>query len=65
MMRYRHILVVLLLGVMLSACYQSADVTLHQPGEYKGAVDPLLAYAGSAEHQQKLRDRFNMVQVDR
>lgn len=64
-MRYRHIVTLLLLGGMLSACYQSADVTLHQPGVYKGAVDPLLAYEGSAEHQQKLRDRFNLVQVDR
>lgn len=49
----------------LSACYESADVTIYSPGEYKGASDPLLKSQRSAEQQQLLRERFNMVQTDR
>lgn len=66
-MRYRHIMLTLLLAssAALSGCYQSADVTMHEPGEYKGKKDPLLAYEGSAEQQQKLLERFNQIQTDR
>jgi len=64
-MCYRTLVVILLIGIGLTGCYQSADVTLHEPGEYKGAKDPLLAYEGSAEQQQKLMERFKQVQTDR
>jgi len=64
-MCYRTLVVILLLCIGLSGCYQSADVTLHEPGEYKGVKDPLLAYEGSAEQQQKLMERFKQVQTDR
>ncbi len=49
----------------LTACYESADVTVHKPGVYKGSKDPLLALQRSPEQQQKLRERFDKVQMDR
>jgi hypothetical protein len=64
-MHYRNIMVILLLSLGLSGCYQSADVTMHEPGVYKGAKDPLVKLQGSSEQQQKLKDRFNLVQTDR
>jgi hypothetical protein len=63
-MRYRYPFLLAFI-LTLSGCYQSADVTMHEPGEYKGASDPLLAFEGSSEHQQKLLERFNQVQTDR
>ena len=38
----------------LSGCLEDADVTLFEPGEYKGASDPLLENSDSAA----LADRF-------
>ena len=64
-MRYRNIMVILLLSLGLSGCYQSADVTLHEPGVYKGTRDPLVKLQGSEGQQQKLKERFNLVQTDR
>jgi hypothetical protein len=49
----------------LSGCYESPDVTVYKPGVYKGAKDPLLALQRSPEQQQKLRERFDRVQMDR
>ncbi len=49
----------------LSGCYESPDVTVHKPGVYKGAYDPLLDKVRTQEHQQALRERFNQVQTDR
>lgn len=49
----------------LSGCYESPDVTVHKPGVYKGAKDPLVALQRSPEQQQKLRERFDKVQMDR
>lgn len=46
----------------LSACYESTDVTVHKPGVYKGARDPLIVKLRSPEMQQKLRERFAMIQ---
>ena len=66
-MRGNNLMLVLLvgLGVAMTGCYQSPDVTMHEPGVYKGRKDPLLAYEGSGEQQQKLKARFSMVQTDR
>ena len=48
---------------MLSACYESADVTLHEPGVYKGKVD---IHALTAEERDVvLAKRFKQVQTDR
>lgn len=53
------------LGLALSGCSDSGDVTLHKPGVYKGPVDPLIEKQGSAEQQEKLIARFNQIQTDR
>jgi hypothetical protein len=41
--------------------YEPRETTIHEPGVYKGAKDPLLA----AQHRQELIDRFRLVQTDR
>lgn len=63
--RTATLLVAVCMLVGLSACYESPDVTIHEPGVYKGTRDPLLAKQSSPEQQEKLRQRFNMVQPDR
>ncbi|MGZ6249914.1 MAG: hypothetical protein ACXWMC_09910 [Syntrophales bacterium] len=46
----------------LVACSsESRNVTVHKPGVYKGAKDPLLAQ----QKQQELIDRLKLVQTDR
>lgn len=55
---------VLLGGIALSGCWESTDVTVHTPGEYKGTPDPLLQQ-DAATRQDTLRQRFELVQVDR
>ena len=54
--------VVLATGV--AGCWDSTEVTVHNPGEYKGAQDPLLAQSASAR-TETLMKRFQLVQVDR
>ena len=54
-----------LLPMSLTACAERADVTLHEPGVYKGATDPLLAQQQSPEQAQALQDRFAKGQSDR
>jgi len=59
-----------LIGVMavvscLAGCSESATVTLHEPGQYKGKTDPLLAAASAAGHHERLNERLEMIQTDR
>jgi len=49
----------------LSACYQEPKATIFEPGVYKGAADPLVQLERSPEQQQRLRQRFELVQTDR
>lgn len=49
---------------LLAGCYESADVTVHEAGEYKGAPDPLLT-EDAESRASALEERFNMVQTDR
>ena len=49
---------------MLSGCWEDPEVTLHEPGEYKGSRDPLLNQQASARVEQ-LQKRFQLVQMDR
>jgi hypothetical protein len=61
-----------LIGYVVAACIilaglagcssESRQATMHTPGVYKGADDPLLA---KQPQQQALIDRFKMVQTDR
>lgn len=53
-----------LAGLLLAGCYESADVTVYEPGVYKGAQDPLLQSKADAR-SETLQKRFTMVQTDR
>lgn len=48
----------------LAGCWDSTEVTVHNPGEYKGEKDPLLAQSASAR-TDALMKRFQLVQIDR
>tara|TARA_R110002050_G_scaffold9504_1_gene33283 strand:+ start:439648 stop:439827 length:180 start_codon:yes stop_codon:yes gene_type:complete len=59
-MKY-SLLIIALFG--LTACYEDTDVTLHQPGIYKGKVD--IHTQTKEERQAILQKRFTQVQTDR
>jgi len=62
MKRIGYLLAAFFFLVALSACSsEPRGTTIHKPGEYKGAKDPLLAL----KNQQELIDRFKLVQTDR
>ena len=48
----------------LSGCYEPTDVTVHEPGVYKGERDPLLATSVD-KRREELMARFNQIQRDR
>jgi len=48
----------------LASCYEPADVTVHEPGVYKGPKDPLLS-KDTKKRNEELTARFNQVQRDR
>ena len=52
-------------AVVLSGCWESTDVTVHEQGKYKGMNDPLLDAKSTAEREEVLQKRFQLVQVDR
>jgi len=55
------VLAVILMG--LAGCAQEPrTVTIHEPGVYKGKIDPMLA---RQQQDQVLVDRFRLVQTDR
>jgi len=54
-----------ILPLSLTACAERADVTLHEPGVYKGGADPLLAKQEDPQHVGALQDRFAKGQSDR
>ena len=56
---------VLASAVALTGCYESTDVTVHDQGKYKGMKDPLLDAKATAEREETLQKRFQLVQVDR
>lgn len=53
-----------LVCVVSIGCSESSSVTVHEPGVYKGASDPLLS-ANSEERANELSARFNLGQIDR
>jgi hypothetical protein len=61
MKRKWTILAAFVLVVLTGCSSEPRKVTLHEPGVYKGAQDPLLAQ----QQQQALIDRFRLVQTDR
>lgn len=61
-MRFRLSLIALIAssGLVLSACYESPDMTRHDPGVYKGKEDPLLSKLESdGELREQLDQRFD------
>lgn len=52
-------------ALLLTACYDDPDVTLHEPGDYEGPSDPLLSKLDDAKLQQALEQRFANGQTDR
>ncbi len=65
MKRQGLLLIMALVMAVMGACYESPGVALHEPGVYKGTVDPLLAKQRSPEQQKILRERFAQIQTDR
>ena len=53
-----------LLALGLCACYEPSDVTVHEPGVYKGPRDQLLTKS-TDQRREELIARFNQVQRDR
>ena len=58
-------LVLISSAILLGGCYESVDVSLHKPGEYKGEKDPLLTKMKSRELTEQLDQRFKQGQSDR
>jgi hypothetical protein len=54
-----------LLAVLATGCGRATDVTVYEPGVYKGPQDPLLKMHATAEHKAQLQERFSKGQVDR
>ncbi|MBL38044.1 MAG: hypothetical protein ACNS61_04635 [Candidatus Wenzhouxiangella sp. M2_3B_020] len=55
-----RILFIALAALALVGCYESPDVTLHEPGVYKGEQDPLVKkLANDDELQAQLEQRFD------
>lgn len=59
------VLALAFLPMSLTACAERADVTLHEPGVYKGGDDPLLAKQQDPQHMEALQERFAKGQSDR
>ena len=55
---------VVVLAAGLAGCWDSTEVVVHNPGEYKGEPDPLLAQSASARSAM-LSKRFQAGQTDR
>ena len=63
----RMLAVSLLAGaaLALTGCYDEPGATVYEPGVYKGDQDPLLEKVATEDHQEELRERFRMGQLDR
>jgi predicted small lipoprotein YifL len=55
--------VMVLLGALATGC--GKKVTVYEPGEYKGAKDPLLEQIAKPEHKTALKERFTEGQTER
>lgn len=59
----KRLFIISLIFMGLTACYEDTDVTLHEPGVYKGNPDE---HELSAEARAEvLSKRFKQVQTDR
>ena len=64
-LRMPFYLAAVLCASLLAGCGEPEKVTLHEPGVYKGAKDPLIAKTSTREHEDLMRERVLMVQTDR
>jgi major membrane immunogen (membrane-anchored lipoprotein) len=64
-MRKVTLTLLIVASMALGGCYESTDITLHDPGVYRGGSDPLLAKQASPEQKDRLGKRFQMGQTDR
>ncbi len=62
-MAMRTLALLAMLAALTAGC--GRDVTVYEPGVYKGAKDPLMAAVASDELNAQLRARFTMGQTDR
>jgi hypothetical protein len=62
---FRSLAFAIALGVLGFGTSGCMDVTLHEPGVYKGATDPLLEKQADAAHIEALQERFVKGQSDR
>ena len=53
------------LAVLATGCGRATDVTVYEPGVYKGPKDPLVEMHATAEHKALLQERFTTGQTDR
>lgn len=54
-----------LIGGLTGCNNEQAQVALHEPGAYKGQVDPLLAATKGGSKDEVYKKRFVMIQTDR
>ena len=54
-----------LLAVLATGCSRATDVTVYEPGVYKGPKDPLVKMHATDEHKAQLQERFSKGQADR
>jgi hypothetical protein len=64
-MKTLKIALVAAVGLLTSGCGQATEVTVYEPGVYKGASDPLLSKANDPAYQQAMQDRLQRGQTDR
>jgi len=60
-LKYLMMTTMIVLTGVIACSPEPRPVTMHEPGIYKGAKDPVLAL----NKQQELIDRFKLVQTDR
>ena len=67
MQNYNRLVSAVAFGCLLvaSGCTEQITVEMHEPGEYKGAPDPLLEIANTAEQNARLEQRVLAIQTDR
>jgi hypothetical protein len=60
-----RLLVVAAAVLWIAGCYEDPEVTRYEPGQYKGAPDPLRQKQKTAQQTQRLEERLRTVQMDR
>jgi hypothetical protein len=64
-MRKVTVALLIMASFAMGGCYEDTDITLHDPGVYRGTTDPLLAKQANPEQQAILAARFLKGQSDR